>query len=65
MSGEVDYYDVQAMIRDALHPLEAKLRDLENETAALRDDLRDTHRYMQNEIDSLERTLSSRTEHLV
>ena len=62
MSNEVDRYDVEAMIRDAVADLRGTIRDLERE---LRDAI-DQERYdRQNADESLERVIASRTDHLV
>lgn len=61
MSDPVDYYDVQAMIRDALSDARGEML---REIADLRDELQTTHSYFQQECDSLVRLVNSRTEHL-
>ena len=60
----LDRYDVEAMIRDALRDF-ARSRDLDSLEQDLRRDLEQTHRYLQGEIDSIERVLHSRTDSLV
>ena len=62
MNTEVDYYDVQNMIRDARSEIRGEIsnavREAKSETNAEIDELRER-------VVSLERTLASRTEHLV
>jgi hypothetical protein len=62
MTDSVDYYDVERMIRDACVQLRSEINAAVSE---LRDDLSETHRYLQGECDSIMRTVNSRTEHLV
>ena len=59
--SELDRYDVEYMIRDEITALRAELR---NEIAQARDEIRQTHRYLQQECDSIMRVLNSRTGHL-
>ena len=60
--NEVDRYDVEAMIRDAVSDLRSTIASIERE---LRDAI-DHERYdRQNAVESLERVISSRTDHLV
>ena len=62
MSNEVDRYDVEAMIRDAVAELRGTIRDVERE---LRDEIGQERYDRQNADESLERVIASRTEHLV
>ena len=62
--SDLDRYDVEAMIRDALYPLRADLRGLERDLETIRQDLGSERVNRQDAIESLERVLSSRTEHL-
>lgn len=63
--SDVDYYDVQAMIRDARSEIRGEIDNaVRGAIAELRDELRETHRYFQQECDSIMRVLNSRTEHL-
>ena len=61
MSNEVDYYDVQQMIRDARHEIRAEIREAIME---LRENVHARLQTMGDELDALERVLNSRTEHL-
>lgn len=60
--SELDHYDVEAMIRDALID---ERREWVREVDSLRQELRDTHAKLEREITAVERVLASRTEHLV
>ena len=62
MSGDVDYYDVQSMIRDAVAELRGDLRD---EVRELDEKIAYERRTRSDEIESLWRVVNSRTEHLV
>jgi len=57
----VDYYDVQAMIRDARSEIRG---EISNEGREIRAALREEIDELRNEIASLQRVLNSRTEHL-
>ena len=57
-----DYYDVQAMIRDARHEIRG---EISCEVEALRAELRAVADELRETIAGVERTLASRTEHLV
>ncbi len=62
MSGDpLDFYDVQAMIRDARSEIRG---EIDRAVSAIRDDLHEELRELQREIDSLGRVLNTRTEHL-
>lgn len=61
MSDSVDYYDVQNMIRDAVIALRAEMNDAIRE---LREDIGSERVDRQDAIESLQRALDARTEHL-
>ena len=59
--NDVDYYDVQAMIRDARSEIRGEIdRAVRDATAELRREVDALRR----DLDSLGRVLASRTEHL-
>ena len=60
MSNDVDYYDVQNMIRDAIDN-----KADNSDVREIRDDLRREVESLRDEINALWRVLNSRTEHLV
>lgn len=60
--GEIDYYDVQAMIRDARNEIRGEIVRACKEVV---DGLRLEIRALEDELASLNRVLQSRTEHLV
>ena len=62
MGNEVDYYDVQAMIRDARSEIRGEIRE---EVEQLRRDMYAALDELREWVTSVERVLSSRTDHLV
>ena len=62
MSNEVDYYDVQSMIRDARSEIRGEIADALRE---LREQLTYEANRREEQIDSLWRVLNERTNHLV
>lgn len=60
----MDRYDVEYMIRDAVDPLRRQVQDLERDVAELRHELADERVARQDALESLERVVNSRTEHL-
>jgi polyhydroxyalkanoate synthesis regulator phasin len=75
MGNEVDYYDVQAMIRDARSEIRGEIsaakteswreiNDLREQVAETGIDLREEIDALRQQVESLERVLQSRTEHL-
>ena len=64
--SDLDRYDVEYMIRDAVSSLCSQLRgEIDDLRVLLRGETREDCGELQRQIDSLERTLNSRTEHLV
>ena len=65
MSNEVDYYDVQSMIRDERSSVRAEITDTVREAKAqLRAEIEQATQELQEEIASLQRTMNARTGHL-
>ncbi len=63
MSGnEVDYYDVERMIRDARYDHD---REINRELAEIKNTLRQEVEELRAELESISRVLQSRTSHLV
>jgi hypothetical protein len=61
MPENPDYYDVQAMIRDAQHETNGRISRVEE---SILDKLRETAAELRDDLAGLERTVASRTEHL-
>lgn len=59
--SDLDHYDVEAMIRDAITRARA---EWEADVRNLRDEVNDDLAEVRSDLRGLERTLQSRTEHL-